>query len=381
MRFSITRGWIVPAAVAMALVFAPSSWAASVWTLSSSPNRGADFNRLNAVTAVSSSDAWAVGLARNAPTGQWRTLTEHFDGTAWRLVASPNVGSSTNELDAVDAASGTDAWAVGQEFSGSAERTLAEHFDGVTWSVVPTPNVGAANNDLRGVAVVSSSDVWAVGSSLGAVIQPMVQHFDGTAWSVVPVPAPAGGGFLRAVAAVSSNDVWAVGGVGDDGDATLAEHWNGTAWSIVATPSSIFEDSLSAITVGSATDIWAAGNNGSSTLTEHWNGSAWSIVPSPNPIPSSQGNSFLTGIVELGPTDVWAVGGTLNFTQGSLGRTASLHFDGSTWSVVATPNRGTGSNVLLGVATPAPNALIAVGSARLNPAGPERTLVMSASQA
>jgi hypothetical protein len=356
------------------------SAAGSIWSIVPSPNRGSDFNRLNAVSAASASDVWAVGLARRAPSAQYRTLIERFDGTAWHLAASPSVGSSTNELNAVDAESSNDVWAVGQEFSGAADRTLALHFDGTTWAVVPTPNVGPGTNRLTGVAARSPTDVWAVGSSVNPVPAPLAMHFDGTSWTVVPAPDPVGGGFFTAVAAVSADDVWAVGGVGDDGDASLAEHWNGTAWKIVPTPPSIFEDSLTSVVAGSSNDVWAVGNKGSSTLTEHWNGTAWSMVSSPNPLPTSKGNNFLTAVVELSPTDVWAIGATLDFTLGELERTMTMRFDGSAWHVVRSPNLGTGSDLLLGATSPGPGQVTAVGSFRPTFGGIDRTLAMATVQ-
>jgi len=48
------------------------------------------------------------------------------------------------------------------------------------------------------------------------------------------------------------------------------------------------------------------------------------IVASPNALPSTKGNNFLTGITAISPTDVWAVGSTLDFTQGGLEQTMTL---------------------------------------------------------
>jgi hypothetical protein len=59
-------------------------------------------------------------------------------------------------------------WAVGS-FSVAAGttvqgRTLVEHWNGSAWSVVPSPNVGGNDNLLNGVGA-AAGDVWAVGSS------------------------------------------------------------------------------------------------------------------------------------------------------------------------------------------------------------------------
>ena len=60
------------------------------------------------------------------------------------------------------AVSSSDVWAVGSQGS----RTLTEHWDGTRWSVVTSPNplpTTKGNNFLTSVTTVSSGDVWAVG--------------------------------------------------------------------------------------------------------------------------------------------------------------------------------------------------------------------------
>ena len=86
-----------------------------------------------------------------------------------------------------------DAWAVGS--SGYNAQTLAEHWDGTAWSVVPSPNAGTGNNRLLDVDVVSANDVWAVGAYNpvpGTGQKPLTLHWDGTQWSVVGNPGTSG---------------------------------------------------------------------------------------------------------------------------------------------------------------------------------------------
>ena len=80
-----------------------------------------------------------------------------------------------------------DVWTVGQGYASPVNRTLALHWDGAAWSVVATPNIGQGflANSLYGVSAVSSDDVWAVG--IGQ--QAMTVHWDGARWRVVPNPA------------------------------------------------------------------------------------------------------------------------------------------------------------------------------------------------
>ncbi len=80
--------------------------------------------------------------------------------------------------------------------------------------------------------------------------------------------------------------------------------------------------------------MWAVGQsfNGSIDvpITMHWNGTSWSLVSVPNP---SANGSDLVSVKALGSGDVWAFG-----TQRSdaFGHSAPLieHWDGTAWSVV-----------------------------------------------
>src|SRR5581483_11242549 len=140
-----------------------------------------------------------------------QTLIVHWDGSAWDQIASPNVGVSSNILNAVAAVTATDVWAVGQFSAASGFlHTLVEHWNGRQWSIVPSPNVGTHNNVLHGVSAVSATDAWAVGSVLDSngTSHALIEHWNGTAWSVVTTDTMPSS--LMAVAAIATNDVWAV---------------------------------------------------------------------------------------------------------------------------------------------------------------------------
>src|SRR5207248_1838287 len=86
---------------------------------------------------------------------------------AWGIVSSPNPSSYSNYLFGVTALTANDAWTVGtyQYAVGSRSLTLALHWDGSHWTQVPSPNIGTQSNYLIGVGAASSNDVWAVGYS------------------------------------------------------------------------------------------------------------------------------------------------------------------------------------------------------------------------
>src|SRR5205823_4097488 len=107
-------------------------------------------------------DVWVVGGSGG------HTITERWDGTAWSAVSSPSPGDYSNGFFAIAAVSANDVWAVGADSSTTTNyQTLTEHWDGTQWSVVPSPNVSTYNHSLSGVAAIATNDVWAVGSYLG----------------------------------------------------------------------------------------------------------------------------------------------------------------------------------------------------------------------
>src|SRR5206468_1060229 len=134
------------------------------------PNRS---NFLYDVAVVNSNDIWAVGYVGLDGNGNGisQTLTEHWNGTAWSVVTSPNQGTGANELFSVAVVNSSDVWAVGGYYPGTGNyQTLTEHWTGSAWAVVSSPSQGSSDNYLSDVAVVNSSDVWTVGSAYGSSI-------------------------------------------------------------------------------------------------------------------------------------------------------------------------------------------------------------------
>jgi hypothetical protein len=71
----------------------------------------------------------------------------------------------------------------------------------------------------------------------------------------------------------------------------------------------------------------------------------WTVVPTVDP---SAGTNVLNAVAVRGSTDAWAVGFTK--TVGAAGRNPlAMHWNGSGWSVVASPNVGGNDNLLNGV--------------------------------
>jgi hypothetical protein len=355
----------------IAAVFSASSLAvAASWTIVPSPNPGSA-NSIGGLVAFSQTEIWGVGSTSSSSYEgcHGRTLTTRWDGSAFvEVEATPTAMCAS--VNGVAGPSTSDIWAVGSTNNG--RDTHLRHFDGTTWTTVagafiqlpPSGGRRQRSTGLNAVTALSSTDVWAVGGAEYAdfLNNTLVEHWNGQTWSLVPAAA-ASGSVLRGVAAVGPSDIWAVGSGGASGPATLAtliEHWNGTSWSVVPSPNRNNLNFLRGVAVLSANNVWAVGdsvkdpNDGASvyrTLIEHWNGTAWTVIPSPN---RGLGNNSLAAVAIRSANDVWAVGYFDDLTGSiQIRRTLIEHWNGTAWSVVASPNAGTGDNWLTAVVAPA----------------------------
>jgi hypothetical protein len=201
-------------------------WNGTAWTTTTGESNS-EF--LFGASADATNDAWAVGFDGS---DHIETAAMHWDGTNWKSVSTPNVGEGTNKLNAVLALAPSDVWAVG--FSTpvappkqAATLTLIEHFDGTRWVVVPSPNIGPNSayhsNRLLGLTANSANDIWAFGSYFAADgsghQMTLLLHWDGTSWTVASSPSPTRGGLpcdlLWAGVVSSPRDVWILGSVHD----------------------------------------------------------------------------------------------------------------------------------------------------------------------
>ncbi len=324
-------------------------WNGSTWSMVSSPVPG-DSSALYGVTAISANNIWAVGdyspavpLSRrhySNPPVEYLTLTEHWNGSQWSVVNSPNPGYYQN-FQSVSAISTSDVWAAGFFYAGiNDSRPLIEHWNGSHWSVVKNPRTPSTPASLNSIAAVSGNDIWAVGSYEGVEgsNRTLIEHWNGSGWSIVNSPNPGSGeDFLMGLAVISASDVWAVGSyeINSGPIFPLTEHWNGSHWSVVKSPARSTYSELNSVSEVTTSDIWAVGDyysNGSrpQTLIEHWNGSTWSIVNSPNP--SGPVANSLLGVATISAQDVWSVGKSSHSFYSS--NALIEHWDGSKWSIV-----------------------------------------------
>jgi len=147
----------------------------SVWTLADSPNQCCGYNLLTSVVALSPENVWAAGWYVQSPTEDRPelTLVEHWNGSSWEIVSSPNVGQAgkfSSRLNGIFASSANSLWAVGQSINISSDEgyTLAMHWNGTKWAIVSTPDIaehGFYADDLDGGIAIPHGDIWLVGSN------------------------------------------------------------------------------------------------------------------------------------------------------------------------------------------------------------------------
>jgi hypothetical protein len=297
------------------------------------PSPAGSICHLVSVSAASASSAWVVGGCPAAVILNW-------NGKSWRRVAVPV--PSEGALNAVMALSPTDAWAVGEYFSSTTNgyRTLVDHWNGTSWKQVvsPSPNPGEGDNDLQAVTALSSSDVWAVGDSfsLGAKADvTLILHWNGQAWSQVPSPNPGlghqvdAGDSLQAVDSTSPSAAWAVGHFYDSTNTVraLSLHWNGKTWTPAALPA-LGSDKLDGVVSASPSSAWAVGSLGLQTLILHWNGKTWTKTATPN---MAGGRSSLVGVATSSAGDIRAVGTHATEVHYETAHSIELRWNGTVW--------------------------------------------------
>ena len=333
----VLLGLICGLICAPGLTRAQSTAATSVFQVVRTPNENFN-NGLLASSASSPTDIWAVGQS-----------TIHFDGTKWTAYPAPMIrGDNTSYLDGVVDVSPTEAWAAGIVGIGEANPgQVIEQWNGTAWSVFPGPKFGPEEQpEIYGMTAVSANDIWAVGTLLvdNQTLLALFEHWDGSSWTATT--GAFYGGFV-AVSADAGNDIWAVGG------GNFSEHYDGTSWKLVKTPNvGTGPNCLNGVVALAPDNVWAVGYSTATqkpppgqydvptmTLIEHYDGTSWSVVSSPNVGPNSQYQSNrLKSVTAVSPADIWAYGSYFAASGSENQMTLLLHWNGTAWSLAPSPN-------------------------------------------
>jgi hypothetical protein len=173
------------------------TWNGSGWSIATSAATASGSDVLNAVSCVSPSFCMAAGVAQLAsPTNPDNvTFIEEWNGQAWSVVSSLDPSnpprSPFDTINGISCSSSTDCFAVGYGLGTVAIQTLIEHWDGSAWSLISSPNSATnASNELTAVTCSSSSSCVAVGEGYaGAGGEPyaaLIEQWNGSAWTIVP---------------------------------------------------------------------------------------------------------------------------------------------------------------------------------------------------
>lgn len=355
-------------------------WNGTSWSIATSPKFLTPASgELLDVSCSGASDCTAVGDARQGAKKPSLSLVEHWNGTSWSTVSSPNADPKSDFLYGVSCSSSASCLAVGFTGGGLATSATIESWNGTRWSVVATPQQTPSNSTLSEVSCPTPTTCFGVGQYVSATgaASALIERSGPTGWSVVAVPKPAGvrTATLAGVSCVSVTACFAVGQTGGSLGKPLIERWNGKTWSITPSPSDARYDSyLTAVSCTSVKNCFAVGALDASTLetfVERWNGSKWSVVPSPSRRPSpnfeTEGVNSLQGVSCATATSCFAVGGDTGYNA-NFNETLVLRWNGSKWTIVKSPNGPGGKySTLSGVSCPSATNCYAVGNSSAAP--------------
>jgi hypothetical protein len=214
-------------------------WDGVHWNIVDSPNvmpATNGYNILTAISVASANDIWTVGIyGLPLPSYASAPLIEHWNGQNWSRISIPGTSLSNTlatGLSGVKALNSRDVWMVGSTGDNLSD-PLIEHWDGTRWSAMTSPNLDAfGGGSLLSIDGSSTNDMWAVGFVGAEDNGLLIEHWDGTTWSLALLVRRIGDYYiLHEVAVVSPDDVWAIGeDQGEMGHYPVIEDRDGLQW-------------------------------------------------------------------------------------------------------------------------------------------------------
>lgn len=346
----------------------PTGATSPAWSIVPSSNpSGSTGAQLYGVACPSTTSCFAVGYSAGAQGTGLKSLVEHWRSTGWSIMASANPsGAIQTILHAVSCPSTTSCFAVGTYYTAStADRTVVEHWNGTRWSIMASPNPpGTENTILQGVSCPSTQSCFAVGGQ--GSDRTVAEHWNGSRWSMMAIANPSGStsNGLYAVSCPTTISCFAVGSYAFGETAGLVEHWNGTRWGIMTSPrrSNATGLTLYGVSCSSTSNCFAVGyfsvaGGAFRTHVQHWDGTRWGNPTSPN-YPGSY-NTTLFGVACPGARSCFAVGA---YFVASPAAASSIveHWNGTSWTTMTSPHR-LANQYLSGASCPSTTTCFAVG--------------------
>ncbi|MEX0984733.1 MAG: hypothetical protein WD096_06745 [Actinomycetota bacterium] len=205
------------------------------------------------------------------------------------MMQPPNPGTRDNYLTGIVALSSTDVWVGGYSVDlaqGSGEgSTLTMHWDGRAWDVVAAPDPSRSLNIIWGMGADGTGAVWALGDYRASDhhLHALMRRWSGRTWEMVEVNGLSLWS-AQAVGGTASGPAWVVG---SPATSSLAVASCTEATCDLIVPPTDFDVTASSIFVAAADDAWIVGvewGRHSMPLVEHWDGATWARVVVPNTI-------------------------------------------------------------------------------------------------
>ena len=356
-------------------IYNGSSWSSpSILDPSTDSTQPGNDYRLYGVFCMSSSSCLTSGRYSSL-----FSLAESYAGSSWSLGSAVNPSTTQNDLYDISCPSSTFCVAVGYYYNSSdVQQMLVETYNGSSWSQVTglTNPASSAGDMLDGVSCTSSTSCVAVGSYLyvntttsASGIQTLAEVYNGSSWTTeTPGNQGSYSDSLVDVSCASSTSCVAVGYYGTSQtsptESVLTEYYNGSSWSVNSpTSPSTTTSTLMGISCTSTSFCEAVGNYVDSsgitqTLAEVYNGSSWSEQSAAD---SGSGQNLLADVSCTSSSFCMATGEySVNTTTGATATLAEA-YNGSSWSVVSSPDVGSGNNVLYGASCTSSTSCAGVG--------------------
>ena len=275
-------------------------WDGSEWAVQESPNpEGRPFSQLTSVACPSQVACEAAGWGLKKVSGQWDRVTvgEGSSEGEWSLQPTPDPELpvppepvNQSELGAVSCPSAELCLATG--YDGNFSRAFGQVWDGAEWQA--GKYLDRLPGDPQGLACPTQEECLAVGHDGTAASVELWGDFPSLGWyplEELQLPAIEGAeATLSDVSCPSEEACTAVGHYTAEGTTRplalrLAREepwlWSATLQSAAAPESGAAE--LSDVSCPSASSCTAVGSHEGQTFAEAWDGSAWSISATPDP--------------------------------------------------------------------------------------------------
>jgi hypothetical protein len=289
-------------------------------------------------------------------------LAQAWNGKAWKTVPVPlPKGASRTDiaLQDVSCKAATACLVIGESETQAGQLSYAMFWNGSVLTPVASPPQpkGAGFFGFEAVSCLGPKSCVVVGSTMSSSGSFLVltDTWNGSKWTESTAPAPGGDETsFTSLRCFSLTACYAAGdGYTSSGVSTvLIAAWNGKTWTAqpAVTPSgakSLFVSSISCASPGSCAAVGvsisfnAKGTAVASSFgfAEVWNGKAWTVTKWAGAKGDTE--AILTGVSCTSAASCVAVGAA---GTAKTGAAASLHYNGTKWTVVKVPSVGAGKS-------------------------------------